>query len=130
MGEKSLVWQNLELQDEIKALNFQLETRKEAYELLGYKLDMWRHSAEMLAEELKLIKKSVDPQERKSQMGDIKTEMELAEAAYTEYSRLAGGKSLATGQPLPPWSDLPDNILYAWHGAIYKVLCLVGDEKV
>jgi hypothetical protein len=56
------------------------------------------------------------------------TEMEIAAEAYTEYSRIAGGKSLATGQPLPVWCDLPDDIRYAWHGAIYKVLCLSGDK--
>lgn len=56
------------------------------------------------------------------------TEMEIAAAAYTEYSRITGGKSLATGQPLPLWCDLPDNIRYAWHGTIYKVVCLVLNQ--
>jgi hypothetical protein len=57
------------------------------------------------------------------------TEMEIAAAAYTEYSRITGGKSLATGQPLPLWCDLPDNIRYAWHGTIYKVVCLVLNQE-
>ena len=56
------------------------------------------------------------------------TEMEIAAAAYTEYSRITGGKSLATGQPLPLWCDLPDNIRYAWHGTIYKVVCMVLNQ--
>lgn len=53
---------------------------------------------------------------------NIENEMEQARSAYTEYSRIAGGKSLATGQTLPTWDELPDMIRYAWHGSTYKVV--------
>ena len=46
----------------------------------------------------------------------------IGRSAYTEYSRIAGGKSLATGQTLPTWDELPDMIRYAWHGSTYKVV--------
>jgi hypothetical protein len=60
MGEKSLVWQNLELQDEIKALKFQLETRKEAYGLVCHKCDMWRAAAEIADTRCKGLQLAVD----------------------------------------------------------------------
>ena len=40
-----------------------------------------------------------------------------AEVGYTEYVRQAGGVSLVSGQPLPVWEELPDNIKYAWEAA-------------
>ena len=53
---------------------------------------------------------------------NIENEMEQARSMYTEYSRIAGGKSLATGQTLPTWDELSDVIRYAWHGSTYKVV--------
>ena len=36
---------------------------------------------------------------------------------FEAYSRHAGGKSLATGEPLPGWDDLPESIREAWRVA-------------
>lgn len=40
-----------------------------------------------------------------------------AEAAYEAYRVQAGGRSLATGQPIPPWAQLPPQIQEAWLAA-------------
>jgi len=47
---------------------------------------------------------------------------EAAQIGYEEYSRHTGGKSLATGAPLPKWEDLPDNIKYAWEASAYAII--------
>lgn len=36
------------------------------------------------------------------------------EIAYESYREAAGGKSLATGHPIPPWDKLPVEIQVAW----------------
>lgn len=41
--------------------------------------------------------------------------MQLAKEAYEAYAGHAGWKSLATGQPLPQWDDLPKSIKAAWN---------------
>jgi hypothetical protein len=38
----------------------------------------------------------------------------LAQRAYEAYANHTGWKSLATDQPLPQWSDLPEGIQQAW----------------
>ena len=41
-------------------------------------------------------------------------DLNLPRVAYETYLEAAGGKSLATGSPLPPWEDLPLRIREAW----------------
>lgn len=40
-----------------------------------------------------------------------------AEAAYEAYRAQAGGRSLATGAPIPGWEKLPETIQGAWTAA-------------
>lgn len=53
MGEKSLVLENIALCEEIQKLRSLLNSRAEAYELLGQKVDMWRAAAERADTEAK-----------------------------------------------------------------------------
>lgn len=46
---------------------------------------------------------------------------QAGQIGYEEYSRHTGGKSLATGAPLPEWDDLPDNIKYAWEASAHAI---------
>jgi hypothetical protein len=46
----------------------------------------------------------------------------LGEIAYTAYAINTGGKSLATGDDLPPWSQLGDEYKTAWIAAAREVL--------
>jgi hypothetical protein len=39
---------------------------------------------------------------------------DYASGAYEAYKGAAGGRSLATGAPLPGWADLPEPIRQAW----------------
>ncbi len=39
------------------------------------------------------------------------------EVAYNAYREAAGGRSLATGDPLPDFEDLPATIRRAWQAA-------------
>jgi chromosome segregation ATPase len=47
-------------------------------------------------------------------MPDLKT---YGQIAYDAYGEISGMKSLATGDPLPHWDDLPDAITNAWMAA-------------
>lgn len=50
--------------------------------------------------------------------------IELGQVAYEAYFAAAGGKSLATGAPLPQWSVLSEAIRVAWRAAADAVLML------
>lgn len=52
----------------------------------------------------------------------------LARAAYEGYRKHTGGKSLATGQPIPEWYDLPDPIKDAWKASITAIQQEIADE--
>ena len=45
----------------------------------------------------------------------------LGETAYEAYRTKAGGRSLATGHPIPDWSQLPEPIKAAWQVAASAV---------
>ena len=45
----------------------------------------------------------------------------LGRCAYDAYCKSAGGRSLATGDPLPHWTRLPDDIQAAWENAAAAV---------
>jgi hypothetical protein len=51
-----------------------------------------------------------------------------AQVAYEAYFENAGGKSLATGQPLPPWEKLSPEIRAAWEAAATAVVKSVGQD--
>ncbi len=44
--------------------------------------------------------------------------MRLAQRAYEAYSAATGGVSLATGQALPTWDDLPESFQQAWIASV------------
>lgn len=46
---------------------------------------------------------------------------DLGAIAYEAYSREAGGVSLATGDALPEWTDVPTDIRAAWRAAAEAV---------
>ena len=50
-----------------------------------------------------------------------------ARIAYNAYSWETGGKSLATGDSLPSWDDLPRLMQEAWHTAAMAVVHEVED---
>ena len=58
MGEKSLVLENIALCEEIQKLRSLLNSRAEAYELLGQKVDMWRAAAEQYETQAKMNKEA------------------------------------------------------------------------
>lgn len=41
----------------------------------------------------------------------------IGQIGYDAYRQHTGGKSLATGQPIPEWSELPQAIRDAWEAA-------------
>lgn len=41
--------------------------------------------------------------------------------AYEAYRNHTGGKSLATGQPIPDWCELPSTIQEAWDAAVAAI---------
>ena len=47
---------------------------------------------------------------------------EDGQRAYEAYSREAGGRSLVSGEALPPWAGLPEGIRRAWCAAAAAVL--------
>jgi hypothetical protein len=49
----------------------------------------------------------------------------LAEAAYEGYRRESGGKSIISGQPIPPWAELQPAIQQCWRGAAVGILELL-----
>jgi hypothetical protein len=46
----------------------------------------------------------------------------LGQVAYDAYATQTGGKSLVSGDQLPPWADLDDSIQTAWIAAARTVL--------
>lgn len=56
--------------------------------------------------------------------------MELAREAYEAYRRHTGGKSLATGQPIPAFEQLPDGIIKAWEVSTAWVVGLLTAQGV
>jgi hypothetical protein len=46
----------------------------------------------------------------------------LGEIAYTAYCANTGGRSLATGDDLPPWRELGDEYRTAWIAAAREVI--------
>ena len=55
------------------------------------------------------------------------TGRELAQQMYEAYSRSSGGKSLAAGDQLPPWGELPIEIKEAWRACAKKSTKVVLD---
>ncbi len=53
-----------------------------------------------------------------------------AQIAYEAYFEAAGGKSLATGQPLPQWDALSPEIRAAWEAAAVAVMKSVGQDII
>ncbi|MBL8290785.1 MAG: hypothetical protein JNN08_03050 [Bryobacterales bacterium] len=53
-----------------------------------------------------------------------------AQIAYEAYFEKAGGKSLATGQPLTGWNGLSPEIKEAWEAAATAVVKAVGHDIV
>jgi hypothetical protein len=53
-------------------------------------------------------------------------DLHLAEEAYEAYRMQTGGKSLVTGDDLPPWEGLGDAIKTAWIAAARAVEAAVG----
>ena len=47
---------------------------------------------------------------------------QLGRTAYEAYSMQTGGKSLTTGDNLPPWEELDDSMQTAWTAAARTVL--------
>lgn len=59
----------------------------------------------------------------------------LAEIAYEAYRKQSGGVSLVSGQPIPAFEELQDDIKVAWHEAAQAVIAAttnfrfqLGDE--
>ena len=52
-----------------------------------------------------------------------------AQIAYEAYYDCAGGKSLATGQQLPPWDRLGPGIQAAWFAAAAAVVQAIVDDS-
>jgi len=48
--------------------------------------------------------------------------MEKAKIAYEAYRAFTGGKSLASGEPIPEWSGLREDIQKAWEAAAEAVV--------
>jgi hypothetical protein len=51
---------------------------------------------------------------------------EMAKIAYDNYCHYTQGISLVTGEKLPNWDDLPDNIKRAWRGSMLSVIDYIG----
>lgn len=49
----------------------------------------------------------------------------LAKELYTAYCEHTGGKSLATGQDLPKWENLPDTIKAAWQASANRAVSVL-----
>lgn len=57
---------------------------------------------------------------------------DLAKIAYDAYVKAAGGKSLVSGEPLPAFEDLPQEIQWAWDAssqAVARELSATPDES-
>lgn len=55
-------------------------------------------------------------------MSSSREVIKLAAEAYKAYSKHTGGRSLATGDPLPLWEELPIEIQDAWRASTEAVL--------
>lgn len=53
----------------------------------------------------------------------------VAQHAYEAYSAQAGGKSLVSGDQLPEWEQLSDEIKQAWHAVAEAVRRHVGSQQ-
>jgi hypothetical protein len=47
--------------------------------------------------------------------------MQLGKIAYEAYANKAGGRSLVSGDNLPPWDNLPESIQEAWEAGAQAV---------
>ena len=52
-----------------------------------------------------------------------------AQTAYEAYCKHANWKSLATGQDLPTWEKLPQNIKDAWCASAHAILRRVHESR-
>lgn len=61
-------------------------------------------------------------------MAERPYERPVGRAAYEAYRDAAGGASLATGDPLPDWTALPEPVREAWDAAGMAARALPEDE--
>jgi len=64
----------------------------------------------------------------KDSEGELKLKWRLARAAYEGYRAHTGGKSLATGQTIPEWDELRNEIKDAWLASVAAVQETLCDE--
>jgi hypothetical protein len=50
------------------------------------------------------------------------------QVAYEAYSVKTGGKSLVSGDRLPSWDDLPEQVQVAWEAAAQAVIDAEDDD--
>jgi hypothetical protein len=55
--------------------------------------------------------------------------MELEQLAYEAYRAHTGGISLASGQPIPEWSQLKPEIQDAWDSSTAAVITAIANER-
>lgn len=55
--------------------------------------------------------------------------MSAGKVAYDGYRDFSDGKSLISGQPIPEWEKLPENIQQAWEAAARAVLAMPPEEQ-
>lgn len=55
---------------------------------------------------------------------------EDAEVAYTAYRDYTGGVSLASGQRIPEWPELRDDIKAAWQASAKALRSRIGDAAL
>lgn len=55
--------------------------------------------------------------------------MDLARVAYETYSITTGGKSVVTGNALPPFDELSPETIGAWAAAADAVVAAYDDES-
>ena len=53
---------------------------------------------------------------------------EQAQVAYEGYRNHTGGKSLATGQPIPEWHELREDIKEAWRASVRAITSEAQDQ--
>ena len=54
---------------------------------------------------------------------------DLAEIAYEAYREMSQGKSLVSGQPIPPFAELPPLIRQAWDAAAQAVAAAIAANE-
>lgn len=69
-----------------------------------------------------MIKTEVNHQELKRIQYEKEMILYHAQIAYEAYCKFTDWKSLATGQDLPSWEKLPQNIKDAWCASTHTVL--------